>query len=185
MQGLPPRISRVPPSQRRAIGGGKWSELCERTSGGDEKGDGETKARNSGSSYVKRGRVLHDPGRGGQRKRLCPERLLRTFVVEVAATAQQGAVTPGAQIDWQAAAETVVGGSEDWQMGNTGVEAAAAAAGGAAEYGSGAAAEAAAGTAAGVWPPRPADWGTMTRSQRHRWKQRGGRPCLDSDRGGI
>ena len=60
--------------------------------------------------------------------------------------------------DGQAAAETVVEeGSENWQMGNAGVEAAAAAAvaGGAAEYGPGAAAEAAAGTAAGVRPPRP------------------------------
>ena len=58
--------------------------------------------------------------------------------MEVAATAQQGAVTPGAQSDWQAAAETVVEGSEDWQMmGNAGVEAVAAAAGGAAEYGPG------------------------------------------------
>jgi len=27
------------------------------------------------------------------------------------------------EIDWQAAAETVVEGSEDWQMGNAGVEA--------------------------------------------------------------
>ena len=41
-------------------------------------------------------------------------------------------------------------GSEDWQMGNAGVEAAAAAAGGAAEYGPGAAAEAAIRTAAGT-----------------------------------
>jgi len=97
---------------------------------------------------------------------------------EVAATAQQGAVTPVSHSDGQAAAETVVEeGSENWQMGNAGVEAAAAAAaaGGAAEYGPGAAAEAAAGTAAGVRPPRPADWVTMTRGQRQRWKQRGGR----------
>jgi len=40
---------------------------------------------------------------------------------EVAATAQQGAVTPVSHSDGQAAAETVVGGSKDWQMGNTGV----------------------------------------------------------------
>ena len=76
------------------------------------------------------------PAGGAQRKRLSPERLWRTCVVEVVATAQQGAVAPGAYIDWQAAAETVVGCSEDWQMGKAGVEAAAAAAaGGAAEYG--------------------------------------------------
>jgi len=28
--------------------------------------------------------------------------------------------------------------------------------------------------AARVRPPRPADWGTMTRGQRQRWKQQGG-----------
>jgi len=38
---------------------------------------------------------------------------------------------------------------------------------------------------AGVRLPRPADRVTMTRSKRQRWKQRGGRPRLDSDRGGI
>jgi len=65
--------------------------------------------------------------------------------------------------------------SEDWQMGNAGVEAAAAAAGGAAEYGPGAAAEAAAGTAAGLRPPRPSNWGLMTRGQKKNWKQREGR----------
>ena len=43
------------------------------------------------------------------------------------------------------------------------------AAGGAAEDGPGAAAEAAAGTAAGLRPPGPANWGAMTRGQ---WKNR-------------
>jgi len=37
-------------------------------------------------------------------------------------TAQQGAVTPVEHSDWRAAAETVMEGSEDWQMGNAGVE---------------------------------------------------------------
>jgi len=48
---------------------------------------------------------------------------------EVEATAQQGAITPGAKSDWRAAAGTVVEGSEDWQTGSAGAEAAAAAAG--------------------------------------------------------
>ena len=89
---------------------------------------------------------------------------------EVAATAQQGAVTPVAHSNGRAAAE----GSEGWQMGNAGAEAAAAA-GGAAEDGPGAATEAAAGTAAGVRPPRPADWDAMTRFQKKKWKKRGGK----------
>ena len=55
--------------------------------------------------------------------------------MEVAATAQQGAVAPVSHNNGQAAAETVVEeGSEDWQMGNAGVEAAAAAAGRAADW---------------------------------------------------
>ena len=120
--------------------------------------------------------------------------------MEVAATAQQGAVAPGAQIDWQEAAETVVEGSGDWKMGNAGVEAEAAAAGGAAEYGPGAppatthgsvaevfydgaecdvdtgnAAEASAptaATAAGVRPPRPSNWSAMTKDQKRHWYKR-------------
>ena len=87
---------------------------------------------------------------------------------EVAATAQQGAVTPVAHSNGRAAAE----GSEGWQMGNAGAEAAAAAAGGAAGDGSGAAAEAAAGTAAGVRPPRPANWGSMSKNQKLNWRRR-------------
>ena len=106
---------------------------------------------------------------------------------EVAATAQQGAVTPVAHSNGRAAAE----GSEGWQMGNAGAEAAAAA-GGAAEDRPGAAAEAAAGTAAGVRPPRPdndgqgnatatrrtlpqEEWDKMTRVERKDWKKRGGK----------
>jgi len=130
------------------------------------------------------GELCMTPAGGGQRKRLSPERLWRTCVVEVAATAQQGAVAPGAQIDWQAIAETVVEGSEDWQVGNAGVEAAAAVAGGAAKYGPGAAAAETAGTAAGVRPPRPANWGTRTREQRRNWNQQGGRPRKSPGHGG-
>jgi len=89
-------------------------------------------------------------------------------------------------------------------MGNARAEAARAVAGGAAEDGPGAppatthgpsaevlcegaecdvgmgnaaeASEAAAVAAAQVRPPRPADWGTMTRGQRKYWKRQGGRP---------
>ena len=89
-----------------------------------------------------------------------------------------------AQSGWRAAAETVVEGSEDWQMGNAG---AATMAGGAAEDSTGAAADAktAVGamspipinwdTAVGVRPPRPADWNTMTRVQKNKWKKQGGK----------
>jgi len=93
---------------------------------------------------------------------------------EVAATAQQGAVTPGAQSDWRAAAETVVEGSEDWQMGNAGAAAAAAAAGGAAEDGPGAAAAEAESVTDGIplgKRPTPANWGSMTKAQRESWKK--------------
>ena len=48
------------------------------------------------------------------------------------------------------------------------------------------AAEASAATAAaGVRPLRPAKWGTITRGQRQRWKQQGGRPRQNSDREGL
>ena len=83
-------------------------------------------------------------------------------------------------------------GSEGWQMGNAGVEAATAAAEGAAGDGPGAAAEAGAGAAAGVRPPRPdndgqgnatatrrtlpqEEWDKMTRVERKDWKKRGGK----------
>jgi len=46
---------------------------------------------------------------------------------EVAATAEQGAVTPVSHSDGRAAAETVVDGSENWQMGNAAAEKTAAA----------------------------------------------------------
>ena len=47
------------------------------------------------------------------------------------------------------------------------------------------AAEASAATAAaaaGVRPPRPANWGKITRGQRQHWKQQGGRPRQNSGR---
>ena len=69
------------------------------------------------------------------------------------------AVLPmGATASMRTAAETVVEvGSEEWQMGSTGAEVMAAAAGGAAEDGPGAAAEAAARVASGKSRPRPID----------------------------
>ena len=36
-----------------------------------------------------------------------------------------------------------------------------------------------------VRPPSPSNRGSMTRGQRQRWKQQGGRPRLNSDHGGI
>jgi len=75
--------------------------------------------------------VTEDGKKGGASSGLGIARTVEP--TEVAATAQQGALTPGAQSDWRAAAETVAEGSEDWQMGNAGAAAAAAAAGGAAE----------------------------------------------------
>ena len=99
--------------------------------------------------------------------------------------AQQGAAIPVSKSDGRATAETVVEDSEDWQMENTGAETAATAAGGAAENGPGAAVDATAGAAAGGRSPRPENWRKITRGQRQRWKQQGGRPRQNADRGGI
>jgi len=105
-------------------------------------------------------------------------RIARTVEpTNVAATAQQGAVTPGAQSDRRAAAETVVEGSKDWQMGNAGAEAAVAAAGGVAEDGPGATeaeAESVTDGAPNGERPKPAKWGNMTATQRRNWRKRGG-----------
>ena len=43
----------------------------------------------------------------------------------------------------------------------------------------------AAAAAAGVRPPRPANWVTMTRAQRKYWKQHGGKPRCNPGHGGT
>jgi len=45
--------------------------------------------------------------------------------------------------------------------------------------------EAAAAAVARVRPPRPADWGTITRGQRKYWKQHGGRSRCNPGHGGT
>jgi len=117
---------------------------------------------------------------------------------------------PPRPVDWATAGAARA--AEDWQLGNASAEAAMTGAGEAAEDGPGAplvithgpatevliegaecdvdmgnAVEASAATAAaaaGVRPPRPAAWGTMTRGQRKHWKQRGGRSRWSPGHGG-
>jgi len=104
---------------------------------------------------------------------------------------------PPRLVDWAAA-----GAAEDWQMGKASAEKAITATGGAAEDGPGAplvithgpvaevlydgaefdvdvgnaAWALGAAEAARARPPRPSNWGAMSRSQKKNWKQQGERP---------
>ena len=85
-------------------------------------GNVETEKSRTGAGVTDR--AAEDGKIGGASSGL---RIARTVEpTEVAATAQQGAVTPGAQSNWRAAAATAVEGPKDWHTGNAGAEAAAA-----------------------------------------------------------